>query len=340
MGRDERQLGYRMELENFFRQRLVEGRDRLSRELWTRDHSSPEAYRASVEGRREAWRDLLSPPLVEAVGEPEVRASLVPGAKWITVRLEDGLTAQGALVVPEGATRLVVFVHGLGSSPERVFGVGDEANTYDRVGCQLVEAGYAVLAPMNLIDIAPRNRAQSLCRLAGTTMEGLEFTRYQHLLDAVAQVAPALDLENHALAGMSWGGLATQYWSPLEDRVAVAASLGFFNHRPNKMVVQDTRYGTFYDSGEEHAFLHGLLLGFSDADLASLLCPRPFMVQHGRADMIGWWPQVVEEFERARQHWRRLGVADRVHLDLHDDGHVVHAGPLVDWLATTHPPHP
>ena len=336
MNLEARQELYVSEIEHYFRARLVDGYDEASAALWNRDYSSEEAFLGSVEGRRRQWRELLAPPELTRAGDVEVRDCDVPGGQWIVVRLNDHLSAQGLLVVPEGATRLVVFQHGLGSTPERVMGLGDPS-AYDGVGQQLVDAGYAVLAPMNLIHIPQRNRAQSLARLAGTTMEGLEFSRYQILLEAASELAPEVDVDAYALAGMSWGGLATQFWAPLDDRVAAAATLGFFNQRSNKMVVQDTRYGTFYDFDEHHAFLQGHLLGFGDADLASLICPRPFMVQHGRADRIAWWPQVVEEFGKAREHWVRLGVGDRVTLQLHEGGHDVDGAGLVAWLAEHFP---
>lgn len=327
-----RQDGYAVDLEGYFRRRLVDGYRRRSEELWQRDHSSTEAFLASVAERRTAWRQLLNPPPLTPSSPPVSGGSVVPEARWLTVRCDEGLSAEGLLVTPPGAHRLVVFQHGLGSLPERVFGVGDEAGAYDAVGTRLVEAGYAVLAPMNLIGIPQRNRAQSLARLAGTTVEGLEFSRLQALLACLPQVVPEVAVDAYALAGMSWGGLAAQYWTPLDDRIAVAVSSGFFNHRPNKMVVQDSRYVTFADTGEDHAFLHGMLDGFDDADLASLVCPRPMMVQLGRADRIGWWPQAEECFHAAAEHWRLLGVAERIDLQFHDGGHEVEAGPIVEFL--------
>lgn len=338
MGVGARQEGYAAELENYFRARLVDEADARSEERWARDYSSTEAYAASVAAPREAWRALLAPPELTVQADVEIRETPVPGGRWLVLGLDHHLSAQGLLVMPEGATRLVVFQHGLGSTPERVMGVGDTSGAYDGVGPRLVEAGYAVLAPMNLIEIPPRNRAQSLARLAGTTMEGLEFARFQRLLEAVARLEPGLDVDSYALAGMSWGGLAAQFWSPLDERIAAVASLGFFNDRARKMVVQDTRYATFYDHDEHHAFLQGHLLGFGDADLASLVCPRPFLVQHGRADMIGWFPQIVDEFEAARSHWERLGFGDRASMQLHPGGHEVDGAGLVGWLETQYPP--
>lgn len=331
MTMDERNSGYAAQIEHFIRRRLVDGYAERATALWKRDSSSEDAYLRSVEPRREEWRALLAPPELAVAGEVEVSDWCVPGGRWIVVPLDDGLTAEGALVVPTGATQLVVFQHGLGSTPERVFGVGDDAEVYDRIGARLVEAGYAVLAPMNLIKVPVRNRAQSLCRLAGTTMEGLEYARFQSLLNAALDLAPELP-ESVIFAGLSWGGCAAQYWAPLEPRIKAVATLGFFNDRPRKMVVEDTRWSSFYATDGHHAFLQGLLQGFSDADLASLVCPRPFMVQHGRADVIGWWPLVVDELERARAHWDALGIGDRVELQLHRGGHVVDGPALVKWV--------
>lgn len=328
-----RQGEYLEQLQGYARVVLVDGYSNLVRGLWRWDHSSTDAYLRSVEGRRQAWRDLLAPPSLTVVADPEVSQTPVPGGRWLSVPLAHGLTAQGLLVVPEGARHLVVFVHGLGSTPERAFGLGDDDNAYDRIAQRMVDAGYAVLAPMNLTGIPERNQAQSICRLAGTTVEGLEFVRTQRLLEAAAALYPELDLSGYALAGMSWGGLAAQWWAPLDPRVCAAASIGFFNDRPQKMLIQDPQYETFRDTGEHHAFIGGMLLGFSDAETACLICPRPFLVQHGMADRIGRWPQVAMEFERARAHWSKLGVEDRVELQLHPGGHVVRATPVVDWLS-------
>src|SRR5699024_11011990 len=119
---------------------------------------------------------------------------------------------------------------------------------------------YAVLAPMNLITIDPRNRAQDLARVSGTTVEGIELARCQVLMDAVAVLHPDLNASNVALLGISWGGMAAQFWTPLDDRFVTAASIGFFNDRNRKMVVEDEEhYVTFAARGEHHAFLPGHL---------------------------------------------------------------------------------
>jgi len=329
----QRNRRYQREVEDYFRSHLVDQyRDRADR-AWVRDHSSNEQYLRSVEPMRREWRRLLAPPDLVAAEPCLTTSGWLPDIDswWLSLPLAGGLTAQAGLAVPSGgASGLVVFQHGLASYPERAFGVGDDSGAYDDVGHQLLEAGFAVLAPLNLSFRGPRNRAQRLARLAGTTMEGLELARVRLLLAEAEEVAGPFGPVG--LWGCSWGGMATQFWTPLDDRFRVAITTAFFNHRPNKMVVQDTRYGTFEDSGEDHAFLHGHLTHFSDADLASLVCPRPFQVQIGKADAIGWWPQIEGEFRLARDHWDRLGVGERVALDLHEGGHCVRGAAGVAWL--------
>ena len=78
--------------------------------------------------------------------------------------------------------------------------------------------------------------------------------------------------------------------------------------------------------------MRGWLTEFADRDLLSLVCPRPLMIQTGKADSIAWWPQVVEEFAELRSHYERLRLAERVALDLHEGGHEVRLDSGIAWL--------
>jgi hypothetical protein len=104
------------------------------------------------------------------------------------------------------------------------------------------------------------------------------------------------------------------------------------------MVIPDDRYVSFLVTDEDHAFFTGWLTEFSDHDLVSLICPRPLLIQHGKKDRIAWWPQVLEEFDLARSHYEKLGIADRIQIDLHEGQHeaIVKSGIefLTRWLIT------
>lgn len=207
--RDTRNASYWEQLQRWFTSEIVDDYPDRVRDEWKWDHTSPDAYLASVAGLRERWERLLAPPDLAPIGPPVVTPAA--GGHWLEVPVHQHLVADGLLVVPPGATRLVVFQHGLGSTPERVMGATAEPGGYHRIGQLLVDRGYAVLAPRNLISVDTRNRAQDLARLAGTTMEGIELARCRVLLDTVAARHPELDCEATALLGISWGGLAAQY---------------------------------------------------------------------------------------------------------------------------------
>jgi len=333
---------YAAQLEGWLRDYLVEQYPERASKAWQRDYTRVEAFLKSVEPNRAAWREVGKPPEIARTGKAERKrhpplADLE--AEWISVPL-GGLEAEGALAVPAGATAehrvpLVIVQHGIGSYPERTFGLLDDGGAYHAYARELVEAGFAVLAPMNLRSVERRNRIERLCRLADISLPGIEMVRMQRLLDEALE-DPRIDDEKVGMWGLSLGGLATMFWAPLEPRIKAAVVAGWFNHRRNKMVIADKRYSCFLETKEEHAFFDGWLTAFTDSDVASLICPRPLLIQTGKKDGIAWWPMVVEEFEASKEHYARLRLADRIELDLRDGGHEAHVESglafLTKWL--------
>jgi hypothetical protein len=327
---------YADEIEHYFRDYLVRDYPERARQAWTRSYASVPAFLKSVEPNRERYRRMLAPPdwkpsgHLERSPHPEIAAS----AEWISLPLAGGLKAEGLLAFPEGArgpVPLVIAQHGIGSYPERVFGVGDAENLYHDYGHALLKAGFAVLAPFNLAVIEKRNRMERLARLSGTTLPGMEFTRMSRLLDEVLK-DKRIDKNRVGMWGISLGGMATMFWMPLEPRIQCGVVCAWFNHRRNKMVIPDKRYTCFLETTEEHAFFQGWLTQFTDSDVVSLICPRPLLVQTGKADRIAWWPQVIEELDASRAHYRKLGMSERIDVDLHDGGHEIRVESGVAFL--------
>ena len=337
-GAEDRQNLLRHEAEDFLRA-VSEAYSERAAECWQRDYSSPEAYAASVQPNRERWLaavgdwgapDPEMAPLVEPCAENEHFR-----AHWITLNLYGNLRGRGVLAVPtqgEGPFPLVIAQHGIGSSPERVFGFGDDAMLYHCYGQRLAEAGYAVLAPMNVTGSKPRQRLTRMTTMLGKTLWGLEIAKIKRLLD-YAETREELDLGRVAMWGISLGGAYTMFTMPLEPRIKVGICTAWFNHRIKKMVIDDPRYSCFLSVDEDHIFIPGWLREFSDSDLVSLIAPRPFMSQTGKADGIAWWPFVMEEAQRAREHYVRLGLEpERMALDLHEGGHEIRVREGLEFL--------
>jgi hypothetical protein len=323
----ERNDAYAVELEQHFREFLVRQYPERAARAWNRSYANEKAFLKSVEPNRERYRRVFSPPDLKPSGP--VQRTPHPAlaeiqAEWVSVPL-GGIKAEGILAVPRnvsGRVPLIIAQHGIGSSPERVFGLGDQGNLYKSYGKVLVDAGFAVLAPANLMSIDRRNRIERLAQLAGTTLPGLEFARMRVLLDTALE-DKRIDPGRIGMWGISLGGMATMFWMPLEPRIQCGVVTAWFNHRRNKMVVPDERYSCFLETREEHAFFRGWLTEFTDSDAVSLICPRPLLVQHGKKDRIAWWPQVNEEFAESREHYVKLGIADRIEMDMHEGGHEI-----------------
>lgn len=330
---------YAAQLEGYLAHWLVDEYPKRAAKAWDRDYTSIEAFLKSVEPNRQRWRRVVKPPRLVATGKLQRRphAPLADlKAEWLIVPLGP-LSSEGLLVLPKGASAetpvpLVIAQHGIGSFPERTFGVMDHGDAYHSYARRLVEAGFAVLAPMNLRSVERRNRLERLCRLADTSLPGIELVRLQRLLDAVLD-DPRVDRRRVGMWGVSLGGLATMFWMPLEPRIQAGVVCAWFNHRRNKMVIPDKRYSCFLETREEHAFFDGWLTEFTDSDAVCLICPRPLLIQTGKKDRIAHWPQVVEEFRAARRHYEKLGIADRIEMDLHEGGHEARVDSGVKFLA-------
>jgi hypothetical protein len=156
--------------------------------------------------------------------------------------------------------------------------------------------------------------------MANTSIPGIELARVQHLLDIVL-ADPRVDAEHVGMWGVSLGGMATMFWMPLEPRIKAGIVSAWFNERRNKMVIPDDRYSCFLPTTEEYVFVSGWLTEFSDDDVVSMICPRPLQIQHGKQDHIAYWPQVVEEFDRAKVHYQKLGMENRIDLVMHEGFH-------------------
>ena len=322
---ENRNEAYKQQLETYSQHWIIDGYDTRTSKAWKRDYSSVDAFKRSVESNRVRWRSILNPPQLQKSGpltkkdHPYLQDI---HAQWIELRLGP-ISAQGILAFPENASTdhpvpLVIVQHGIGSFPETPFTM--DHPLYHAYARELLDAGFAVLAPLNLRSMPFRNYIERLCRLINTTLPGIELVRLQHLLDEVLN-DPRIDAHRIGMWGLSLGGMATMFWMPLEPRIKVGVVSAWFNHRRNKMALPDERYVSFMVVDEEHAFFRGWLTEFSDHDVVSLICPRPLMIHHGKQDRIAHWPQVNEEFEIAKGHYEKLGFNDRIQIEIFDGGH-------------------
>lgn len=324
----DRQRLLRNEVEDYLRDEVMAYESRRDA-YWQRDYTSVEAFEASVEPNRQRWQEAVG--LFEGDG-----ADLNPTldlwyeddrftAWWVQIGLLGNVRGRGILALPRGRmdpAPLIIAQHGIGSSPERVFGLDDPSDIYKGYGRRLVEEGFAVIAPMNVTEAPARARMERLCKLLGKTLWGFEIYRTQRLLDYL-EIREEIDAERIGMYGISLGGAYTMFTTSLEKRIKAAVVCAWFNRRRHKMAVDDPRYSCFLSVDEEHIWIPGWLREFTDSDLATLICPRPLLIEQGKADGIAWWPLMLEEYEETRFHYRKLGLEDHIEIDLHEGGHEI-----------------
>ncbi|MBT7859057.1 MAG: hypothetical protein HN712_02050 [Gemmatimonadetes bacterium] len=337
-GVGDRQRLLRHETEDYLRGVIVDDYEERRQAAWHRDYSSIEAFQLSVVENRRRWAEAIG--LFEADGtELDPQLELWSDnehftAWWVSIGLVGGIRGRGILALPkkrDTPAPLVIAQHGIGSSPERVFGLDDPSDIYKGYGRRLVEEGFAVIAPLNVSGAPPRGRLERLCKLLGRTLWGLEVYRTQRLLDYL-ETRSEIDIERTAMYGISLGGAYTMFTTPLDERIGAAVVCAWFNDRRQKMAVDDSRYSCFLSVEEEHIWIPGWLREFSDSDLASLICPRPLLVEQGKADNIAWWPMMLREYEETCEHYRKLGLEDRIEIDLHEGGHEIRLEKSMSFL--------
>ena len=296
---------------------------------WTRDFSSTERYLASIEPHRKRLIAALGGfpsdktplnPRRELVGEnPLYRTERV----WFEAL--PGVEVYGMLLAPKrpGRRPALICLHGMGGSPAMTAGVSERDDYMRRFGAQAAERGYVVFAPYIVNDMAQRNRLHRKATWVGQTLQILEQWKMLRVTDFLASL-PEVDPARIGMYGISWGGRTTLYQAAIDPRLAAVVVSGYFNQTTKKQF-EASPYSTAYvDTDEEYSFFPNFVPEFSDADLASMVAPRPLFIEAGTLDTAAYFKDGFVEFTRAREIYRRLNVDDRIQFGLFRGLHLIH----------------
>ncbi|HOJ39562.1 MAG TPA: hypothetical protein PK644_03735, partial [bacterium] len=247
---DDLQSILRRETEDYLRSLIIDDYPKRQQLFWKRDYSCLEGFLKSVEPNRERWQNCLGvfqpEGEFEAEEEPFLKDEHVR-AFWVSLRFARNLRCRAILALPQKRKTtklpLVIAQHGIGSNPERVMGFLDEPNYYHAYGYRLAKDGFAVVAPQHLTGIE-RRRYQRLALLLGATLAGLAVCKLKRLLDYLVG-RPEVYGDRIGMWGISLGGYYTLLTLPVEPRIKLGICCAFFNHRLEKMVLDDPRYSCF-----------------------------------------------------------------------------------------------
>ena len=262
--------------------------------LWNRDTSSAASYVRSVEPNRQRLARIIGLrdtriefDDVELVATRSQSAVVVKADRYTvsTIRwpVLHGVHGEGLLLEPIGMypSALVVVVPDCEQSPEAQVGLTPGIPAESQIARRLAESGCRVIVPMlvnrgtQFSSIADgrrkstANHRELLYRSAfqmGRHLIGYEVQKVLSLVDWQVR-SPDSKRLSIGVIGYGEGGLIALYAAAVDNRIQAAGVSGFFNSRQQ----------IWREPIDRNVF--GLLAEFGDAELATLIAPRPFVIE-------------------------------------------------------------
>ncbi len=314
-------------------------RDRYFAGLQT---DSPETFAATVEPYRERFRTEVMGDFERPLLPPNARTRPYQvGEKTLSYEvLLDVMDSGGETVVAYGILTLpkdfdpgsgerrpvVVCQHGLEGTPQDLVGeAGYKA--YKAYATRLAERGFITFAPQNGYKYFDLFRMQQFkAQSIGGTLFSLIVPQHRQITEWIA-AQPWADPDKIAFYGLSYGGKTAMRVPPLVDRYCLSICSADFNEWVWKNAATDAeslRYS--YASKSEYEIFEWNLGGtFNYAEMAALICPRPFLVERGHFDGVAPDEQVAFEFAKVRHLYAaKLGLADRCEIEWFAGPHTIH----------------
>ena len=319
--------------------------------LWHRDYSSHSAYAQSVEPNRERFRKQIGSldarlPIedISYVATTRTSAQIMEGENYTVSRVRwqvfDEVEGEGLLLEPMHNVPIAAQIVALPDAdwtPEMIAGVTDDLPANAQFAQRLAKAGCRVVVPLliNRDDTYSGNPTLG----AMTNQPHREFIyrmAYElgrHIIGyEVQKVLSLVDWMSHSevpigVIGYGEGGLIALYSAAVDTRIQATAVSGYFQSRQE--VWREPIYRNVW----------GLLHEFGDAEIASLIAPRPLIIETSRGPEIAGPPpsragrgggapgqlvspptvSVQSEFERAQDFYQQLGCEEALHLVSPDD---------------------
>ena len=268
--------------------------------LWNRDLTSKEAYEKSVEPNRRRFMKYIG---VEDKTQPMVNYNVGIPDKYLSVVMEkistnndpelvsetdkykiyqvrwpvlNGVYGEGLLLQPKTKSKAdIIAIPDADQEPEQLVGLMPGIAPESQFARHLAENGFQVLVPVIISRtlLFPRKPQQQTYR------EWLYRQSYhmgRHIIGyEVEKVLAAIDWFKQSdknvkigVAGYCEGGLIAFYSAAADKRIDAVLVSGYFNSR--QRVWDEPIYRNVW----------GLLSEFGDAEIATLIAPRPLVIEY------------------------------------------------------------
>ncbi len=262
--------------------------------------------------------------------------------KWIghevVLDVFPDVIAYGILLLPKdlkpGEKRpVVVCQHGLEGRPQHViFKEGEGSPYYKGFAGELANRGFITFAPQNLYIFTDRFRTlQRKANPIKKTLFSVIVPQHQQIVNWL-KTLPYVDGSRIAFYGLSYGGKSAMRIPPLVPDYCLSICSADFNEWVKKNASTRAPYSYVW-TGEYEIFEFDLGSTFNYAEMAALICPRPFMVERGHFDGVGVDEEVGYEFAKVRNLYQaRLKLMDRCEIEWFVGPHTINGKGTYDFL--------
>jgi dienelactone hydrolase len=272
-------------------------------QAWKRDFASRNAYERSVDPNRKRLMDILgiadrspsapayhpladdsTPVLMQKIsrlGDGDVVAETdkykIYQVRW---RVYGAVHGEGLLVQPKSnAAANIIAIPDADQTPEQLVGLVPGIPSQSQFARRLDENGYQIIIPA-LISRDPLFKGEQkeqthrewLYRQAfhmGKHLIGYEVDKVRAAVDWLKQTSASSKI---GVAGYNEGALIAMYAAAVDTRIDAAMVSGYFSSR--EKVWDEPIYRNIW----------GLLAEFGDAEITSLIAPRPIVVEYSAID--------------------------------------------------------
>jgi dienelactone hydrolase len=244
--------------------------------------------------------------------------------------------AYGTLLIPKdlraGERRpVVVCQHGLNGRTQDVADPKIDSHFYHHFGATLADEGFVTYSPQNpYIGDDHFRIIQRMAHPLKLALYSFILGQHQQMLDWLAQ-QPFVDPARIGYYGLSYGGRTAVRVPPLLPGYALSIASGEFS---------DTVWKTS-DATSPFSFL--LRVDYDDyefnlanianySELASLMAPRPFMVERGHSDPTATDEWVASEYAKVKRFYDKMGIGDQTTIEFYTGGHTIHGVGTFEFL--------
>ncbi|MEX2579741.1 MAG: prolyl oligopeptidase family serine peptidase [Verrucomicrobiales bacterium] len=314
------------------------------------DTESLETFEESIEFYREIFKNEVIGDFGLPLAEPNPRSRpYQEGPKTISYEVvldvfdEVGreVFAYGILTLPKdldpnsGEKRpVVVCQHGLEGTPQQTVGE-DRYRSYKAFATRLAERGFVTFAPQNGYKYFDHFRMQQFkAQSIGKTLFSTIVPQHLQITEWLAE-QPFVDPDKIAFYGLSYGGKSAMRIPPLVERYSLSICSADFNDWVWKNAATDPaslRY-SYANKGEYEMYEWNLGGTFNYAEMAALICPRPFMVERGHFDGVAPDERVAHEFAKVRRLYQaKLGIEGRSEIEWFVGPHTINGEGAYQFL--------